>query len=160
MRKLAAVEEARAIMTAGMDWSVWRWLLEKGRVRAIADRATAALDREDSKVKATWSDGLKRAYNDLVDQDEKPKRRRQPEQDKNDETDTIDPAVMRVAKQVKEADDKAERARLEAEDTFDQADRRMSTRLAQEGARKALKTYDLRESAIRKSEVAARSKLL
>ncbi len=44
MRKLPAVEEARAIMTEGTEWGVWRWLLEKKRVREIADKARAALD--------------------------------------------------------------------------------------------------------------------
>ena len=29
MRKLPAVEEARAIMTQGIEWGVWKWLMEK-----------------------------------------------------------------------------------------------------------------------------------
>jgi hypothetical protein len=61
----------RTIMTERTHWSVWRWLLEKERVREIADRATAALDEADKKIKATWSSDLKRAYKELVDQDEK-----------------------------------------------------------------------------------------
>ncbi|HYL11830.1 MAG TPA: hypothetical protein VEV41_02280, partial [Terriglobales bacterium] len=61
-----------------------------------------------------------------------------------------------TAKRVKEADDKAEHCRLDAEDTFDEAERRFSADMAREGARKALKTYDLREAAIRKAEAAAR----
>jgi len=154
MRKLAAVEDARAIMTEGMDWGVWRWLLEKRRVREIADQATAALDEADRKVKATWSDELKRAYQELLDQ-EKPKRARR--HDKEVEIHTISQEIRLTAKRVKEADDDAERTRLDAEDSFDEADRRMSTDLAREGCRKALETYDLRESAIRKSEAAARS---
>jgi hypothetical protein len=156
MRKLPAVEEARAVMTEGMDWGVWRWLLEKRRVREIADQATAALDEADRKVKATWSDDLKKAYQELVDQ-EKPKRGHRRESDRKPGTDSISPEIRLTAKRVKEADDEAERTRLDAEDTFDEADRRMSTDLAREGCRKALETYDLRESAIRKSEAAARS---
>ena len=54
-----------------------------------------------------------------------------------------------------QADEEAERARLDAEDTFDEAERRMSTDLAREGAGKALRTYELREAAIRKSEAAS-----
>ena len=69
MRKLPAVEDARAIMTEGMEWGVWKWLMEKKRVRAIADEARAALDEFEMKVKATWSDELKIAYNQLVSQD-------------------------------------------------------------------------------------------
>jgi len=67
MRKLAAVEEARAVMTEGMEWGVWKWLLEKRRVQEIADRATAALHEADRKVKAAWSDELKTAYKELVE---------------------------------------------------------------------------------------------
>jgi hypothetical protein len=155
MRKLPAVEEARAVMREGMEWGMWRWLLEKGRVREIADRATAALDEADGKVKATWSDELKRAYNELVHQ-EKHKRARRHEKDP--ETANIAPALRLTAERVKEADDEAERVRLDAEDTFDEAERRMNTELAREGARKALKTYDLREHAIRLAEAAARAR--
>ena len=62
MRRLAAVDDARTIMTERTHWSVWRWWLEKERVREIADRATAALDEADEKIKATWSSDLMRAY--------------------------------------------------------------------------------------------------
>ena len=68
MRKLEAVEEARAIMTQGKEWGVFKWLMEKRKVRGIADRATAALNEAEDKVKATWSDDLKRAYNYLATQ--------------------------------------------------------------------------------------------
>src|SRR5450756_133924 len=63
MKKLEAVEEARAIMTAGREWGVFKWLMEKRKVRIIADKATAALNEAEDKVKATWSDELKKAYN-------------------------------------------------------------------------------------------------
>jgi hypothetical protein len=141
MRKLAAVEEARAVMTEGMEWEVWKWLLEKGRVQEIADRATAALHEADRMVKAAWSDELKTAYKELVEQ-EKPKRGR-------------DPEVRLTAKKVKQAYDEGQRARVDAEDTFEEAERRMSTDLAREGARKALESYDRREHAIRKAEAAS-----
>jgi len=154
MRKLAAVEEARAVMKQGMEWGLWRWLLEKQRVREIADRATAALDEADRKVKAKWSDDLKRAYQDLVDH-ETSKRSRRKASNSNPEAASIAAEVRLAAKMVREADDEAECARLDAEDTFDEAERRMSTELAREGSRKALETYDLREAAIRKAELAA-----
>ena len=63
-----------------------------------------------------------------------------------------------AAKRVKEADEEAEAARLDAEDTFDVAERKLSAGLAREGARKALQSWDLRESAIRKAEAAKRVK--
>jgi hypothetical protein len=157
MRKLAAVEEARAVMKEGTEWGLWRWLLEKGRVREIADRATAALDEADMHVKAGWSDDLKRAYQELVDQENRKRVRRQAN-DPSPETANIAPEVRLAAKRVKEADDEAERVRLDAEDTFDEAERRMSTELAREGARKALQTYDLRETAIRRAERVAHGK--
>ncbi len=140
-------------MTEGMDWSVWRWLLEKNRVREIADRATAALERANKKVKATWSNELKTAYDELVSQDLTHRR----EKSLAKEGPTIAPEIKLWAKQVKKADDEAERARLEAEATFDEAERRMSASMAREGARQALKSYDLRESAIRKAQAAALS---
>jgi hypothetical protein len=141
MRKLAAVEEARAVMTEGMEWGVWKWLLEKRRVQEIADRATAALHEADRKVKASWSDELKTAYKELVEQ-EKPKRGRR--QEKDPEGVNIAPEVRLTAKKVKQAYDEGQRARVDAEDTFEEAERRMSTDLAREGARKALESYDLR----------------
>lgn len=151
MRKLAAVEEARAVMTEGMEWGVWTWLLEKSRVQEIADRATAALHEADRKVKAAWSDELKTAYKELVEQ-EKPKRGRR--QEKDPEGVNIAAEVRLKAKKVKQAYDEGQRARVDAEDTFEEAERRMSTDLAREGARKALESYDLREHAIRKAEAA------
>ena len=68
----------------------------------------------------------------------------------------IDPEVLATVRDVKEADDEAETKRLDAEDTFERAERTMSTAGAREGARKALETYDLHEKAIRKAEAATR----
>jgi len=152
MRKLAAVEEARAVMTAAMDWGMWRWLLEKGRVQEIADRATATLAEADRRVKAAWSDDLKRAYEELL-RPEKPRRGRHQENDIA--THEIAADVRLAARKVKEAYDEGQRARVDAEETFDEAERRMSTDLARVGCRKALDSYDLRERAIRKAEAAS-----
>src|SRR5208283_5045796 len=95
MRKLPAVEEARAIMTQGMEWGVWKWLLEKKRVREIADEARAALDEMETKVKATWSDDLKIAYNKLISQDGNPRRGRKNDKPaKKADAQKIDPQVL------------------------------------------------------------------
>jgi hypothetical protein len=159
MRKLPAVEEARAIMTKGMEWGVWKWLLEKKRVRQIADEARAALDELETKVKATWSDDLKIAYNQLVSQDGNPKRaRKNSKPGKKAGTHKIDPQVMAAVTRVMEADDEAYNAHEDAEDAFAEAEKRMSTSGAREGARKALEAYDLHEAAIRKAEALARPK--
>ena len=159
MRKLPAVEDARTIMKEGMEWGVWKWLMEKKRVRAIADEARAALDELEMKVKETWSDEYKIAYNQLVAQDDTPKRgRKQAKDKKKEETTHADPKIMAAVKRVKEADDEAYNAHEDAEDVFAEGERKMSTSMAREGARMALVAYDRHEEAIRKAEALARSK--
>jgi hypothetical protein len=159
MRKLAAVEDARAIMTEGMEWGVWKWLLEKKRVRGIADEARAALDEFEMKVKSTWNDDLKICYNQLVSQNSDVKQARQKAKPgKKEETARVNPQVLADAKRVKEADDVAYNAHEDAEDLFAEAEKRMSTSMAREAAGKALVAYDLHEAAIRKAEALARPK--
>lgn len=153
MHKLPAVEDARAVMTEGLDWSAWRWLIEKRRVREIADRATAALDRAEKRVKANWPEELTAAYAQLVREDRHSKRTNDPA--KAEHLQNIDPEVKVLATRIKEADEKAERCRLAAEATFDEAEQRFSAEMARQGAGKALRTYDLREAAIRQAEAAA-----
>ena len=143
-------------MTEGMEWGVWKWLLEKKRVRAIADEARAALDEFEMGVKAAWSDDRKIAYNQLVSQHGNAKRVRKNSKSGNEvETRKIDPRVVAVVKRVKEADDEAYNAHEDAEDAFAEAEKRMSTSMAREGARMALVAYDLHEAAIRKAEALA-----
>ncbi len=159
MRKQPAVEDAKAIMTEGMQWGVWKWLMEKKRVRGIADEARTALDDAEDKVKATWSDDLKIAYNQLVSQDGDAKQaRRKAKPGKKEEAPKTDSQVMAAVKRVKEADDEAYNAHEDAEDLFAEAERRMSTGMAREAARKALEAYDRHEAAIRKAEALVRSK--
>ncbi len=62
------------------------------------------------------------------------------------------PEATLIAKKVKEADDEAYRARMDAEETFDQAEKQLSTSLAREGCRKAIHSWELHEKAIRKAE--------
>jgi hypothetical protein len=141
MRRLVAVEEAKALLTEAIDWSIWRWMTEKGRVREVADRGTASLDEAAEATKASWSSDLKKAYRNL-------------EEGQNHR---VDPKIKAAAQRVKEANDEAYRARMDAEQTFDEAERRLSASMAREGARKALLAYDLREKAIRKAEAAGRA---
>jgi hypothetical protein len=160
MKKIAAVEEARAIMTQGMQWGVWKWLMEKKRVRGLADEARAALDTLEMKVKLTWNDELKIAYNQLVSEDGNEKRRRK-SKSKNDGAATTansNSKVTAAVKRIKEADDDAYNAHEDAEDLFAEAERKMSTSMAREAARKALEAYDLHEAAIRKAEALSREK--
>src|SRR5215471_8372390 len=153
MKKLEAVENARAIMTQGMEWGVFKWLLEKPKVRKIADKATEALNNAEDSVKAGWSDDLKLAYNRLATQNGDSGKGK-----KKAKADDFDPEVMATAQGVYEADEETETMRLDAEDTFAEGEKKLSVAMARDGARKALATYDLHEKAIRKAEAAARKK--
>ena len=158
MRKLPAVENARAIMTEGSEWGVWKWMLEKKRVRHTADEARAALDALEKKVKATWSDELKLAYNQLLSENGNGNRtRKKGAAAKKTNSQAFDRQVMNTVRQVMQADDEAYDAHETAEEVFAEAEQRMNTNLAREGARKALVAYDLHEAAIRQAEVLARS---
>ncbi len=140
MHKLAEVEEAKRLMAEASNWSVWQWLTEKRRVRTAADAATAALERAEKKVKSTWPDELRKFYRQVG---------------AHVIEDGADPLHHLVAA-VKKADDAAYDARMDAEATFDEAERRLSASMAREGAQKAIDAYCLHESAIRKAEAVAR----
>lgn len=153
MRKLPEVEDAKALMTEAMDWSVLRWLWEKQGVRASADEANAALDQLDEKVKARWSDELETAYKELRAESGDARRHRQLQRKQPPQT--SDPEVKLLAKRLKEADDEAYRVRMDAENTFDEAERQLNTSLARGGCQEAIDSWELHEKAIRKSEAAA-----
>ena len=147
MRKLAEVEDAKALMTEAMGWSVVKWLSEKKRVRKTADLANAALDQLDQEIKACWNDELKAAYGELGGNSGGGA-----QQPHKQTASDIDPQVMLLAKKLKESDEEAYRVRMDAEDTFDEAEKKLSTRLARDGCRKAIDSWELHEQAIRKSE--------
>ena len=160
MKKLIEVEEATALMNEAKQWGVWRWLWEKARVRATADRAVDALADLEKTVKASWNDDLKKAYRELealAALDSNPRAKRQYEKAR-EVARHVDPEIKRAVQRVKEADDAARNARTDAEGTFDEAERRLSTDMAREGAQKAIDSWDLREKAIRKAEALGRNK--
>lgn len=157
MKKLPAVEDARAVMTRGTEWGVWKWLMEKKRVRGLADVARAALDEQETKVKLAWSDEYKLAYNQLVSENGEAKPARRKSRTVRPAANAkVDAKVLAAVTRVKEADDDAYNAHEDAEDLFAEAERKMSTSMAHEAARKALEAYDLHEAAIRKAEALAR----
>lgn len=161
MQKIILVEEAKALLNEGKSWGVWRWLTEKRRVREASDRGTAALDDLEEKVKSTWSDDLKKAYSELVAEaalEEGNAAAKRKYEKARKEAENVDPKVKLTAARVKEADDEAYRARMNAEQMFDEAERRLSASLAREASQVAIDAYDLREKAIRKAESAARPK--
>jgi hypothetical protein len=156
MRKLVEVEDAKQLMTEAMDWSVFTWLWQKTNVREIADKANAALDRMEKRVKERWRDDLKVAYRELLSDGSTPKKHRA-QSDAQDQPAT-DPQVLLFLHKVKQADKTAHRARMDAEKTFDDAERHLDTTLAKEGCRKAIHSWELHEQAIRQAEAGIASK--
>ncbi len=150
VRKLPEVEEAKALMIEAVDWSVFRWLFEKRRVRETADQANAALDKLNQAVKSRWSRDVKAAYKELAT---KAGGARQGEP----ASQATDPQVRLFAKKVNEADDAAYRVRMAAEDTFEEAETQMNADLLREGCRKAIQSWELRERAIGRAEGVHRS---
>jgi hypothetical protein len=149
MEKIPKVEAAKTLMTEAVSWSVMKWLREKKRVRKTADQANAALDQLNQAVKESWPDSVRVAYASLVTLGSGnatvPSQPTPPPP-------VIDPPSRLSAKKVKEADDAAYRARMDAEETFDEAERQLSTSLAREGCRKAIQSWELHEKAIRRAE--------
>jgi hypothetical protein len=149
MEKIPEVEAAKTLMNEAVVWSVMKWLREKKRVRKTADQANAALDQLNRAVKDRWPDRVRVAYASLLTQGSgNATISSQP----TPAPPLIDPQSRLSAKKVKEADDAAYRARMDAEETFDQAERQLSTSLAREGCRKAIQSWELHEKAIRRAE--------
>jgi len=143
MNKLPEVEQAKALMTEAVNWSVMKWLMEKKRVRQAADKANNVLWALQKQVKTHWPSDLKAAYDELAPKNGDTARKRH-----------IDDDVREIAKLIKDADDEAWNAHVDAEETFDKAEKILSTSLAREGCRKAINSWDLYEKAIGKAEAA------
>jgi hypothetical protein len=137
MRKLTPVEDAKALMREAIDWSLWSWLTQKRRLRTTADAAWEALEGYERKVKAAWSDDLKKAF-------------------RGKDGNGLDAELKLALERMKEADDAWKAARETAEATFDEAERRMSTGMACEGAAQAIEAWELTEKAIRRAEALGR----
>ena len=149
MEKIPVVESAKALMTEAVAWSVMKWLREKKTVRKIADQANAALDQLNQATKDRWPHDVKFAYQALIAQAATPATSCE---QRNPPSPVADPQAILTAKKIKEADDEAHRARIDAEKTFDAAEKQLSTAVAREGCRKAIHSWELHEKAIRKSE--------
>jgi maltose-binding protein MalE len=142
MHKLVLVEEAKTLFNEAKDWSVWRWLIEKKRARTTADAAWEALEACDEKVRAGWNEEWRQAYGH-------PKSRRYA---------ALDDEVKAALERLYEDDEEAKQAHDAAEAQFDEADRRMSSSMACEGAQMAIDAWEMREKVIRKAEALARRK--
>jgi len=151
MHKLPEVEEAKELMNEAMGWSTFRWLFEKPRVRKTADRANAALDHLNRAVKARWSDECKAIHKKLSG--------KAAAIQQSPEKGQVEPSSAEIElliEKVIQADRAAHRARMSAEDTFDEAEKQMSTSLAKEGCKKAIHSWELHEKAIRNAEAVAK----
>jgi hypothetical protein len=160
MQKLIPVEEAKALMKEAIDWSLWGWLTEKRKLRTTADRAWEALDELEKKVKGAWSDDLKAAWREVEARAAaggNARARRQYEKAQEEARD-VAPEIKLAAERLKEAEIEADAAHVKAEETFDEADRRMSTSMACEGTRQAIDAWEMREKVIRKAESLGRRK--
>jgi len=144
MRKLAEVQEAKELMNAAMEWSTFKWIWEKSTVRQKANHANAALDRAERNIKAKWSDETKASYKQLS--------AKKPKGENPDAGHDIPDAASQLVKKVVDADHAAQRARADAEDTFEEAEEKMSTDLARVGCKKAIHSWELHERAIRSAE--------
>jgi hypothetical protein len=154
MEKLVAVEEARELFSRAREWSVVRWLAEKRRVRGIADRAVAAFDEAERHVKSGWSEDLKNAYAELTPPaDDDPFAVSEWEFIRQ-QANGIPESVKALAKRVKQFDDIAYEARMKAERTFEEAERKLSASLSRRGADEAIQSYEVRYQAIEAAEAA------
>jgi hypothetical protein len=150
MKNVPAVETAKSLLTEALGWSVMKWLREKRTVRKIADEANVALDQLNQAVKGRWPDDVRTAY-DLLMQQSRGNGKVHARKDESNSSATKAQIIL-IVKKVKEADDDARKARMDAEETFDIAEKQLSTALAREGCRKAIRSWELHETAIRKAE--------
>ncbi len=148
VKRLPEVEEAKALMTEAMSWSVMKWLRDKKKVRKTADKANNALWVMQKEVRAMWPPEQQSAYNELADG--KPARGRS--------NGAIDPEALSFVKRVKDADDEAWRAHMDAEETFAKAEKILSTSMARDGCRVTLNSWELFEKAIEEAEAGIHSK--
>ena len=142
MHKLAPVEDAKTLFEQAKDWSVWQWLTEKKRARTTADAAWEALEACEEKVRSGWEEDWRQAYG----------------HPKSKLYAALDPEVKAALETLYESDREAKQAHDAAEAQFDEADRRMSTRMACEGAQMAIDAWEMREKVIRKAEALGRKK--
>ena len=139
MKSLAEVEAAKAVMNEARSWSVVRWLAEKKKVRRAADLANAALDARHAELQAKWPPELRRVYDAATKS-----------------ADGSGGEIARLARQLRALDAEAHAARMLAEATFDEAEKKLSAALAREGCAQAIRSWELHERANARAEAAAK----
>ncbi len=133
MRTLREVELARALMTEAIDWSVMKWLTEKRRVRRAADKANDTLNAVEQEIRTGWSPSFTEVYQKSI---------------------AGNPELKNLAAKIRAEHDAANQLRLKAEETFDVAEKRLSTAMARDGCRQAIEGWDHHVEAIRLAESA------
>ena len=122
-------------MTEAMAWSVFTWPLRKSEVRATADRANAAVDRLTRATRSRWSSEIRLAYKET-------EAKGSPYSSVASALEAIDPENTIVI-----ANCRTEKRRLEARrdagQTFDEAEKQLSTDLTREGSIKAIRRWEL-----------------
>ncbi len=141
MTSLKEVERARAIMKDADNWSVLRWLSEKKKVRRAADAANAALRAQHEELMAAWPAVLRQAYDGIA---------------AKVNPDGLSAETIQLARTLHTADVKANAAHEQAEATFAEAEKRLSTVLARQGCAEALHSWDLLEKANAKAAAAGK----
>lgn len=154
MQKLPAVEEAKTLFEEASNWSVWRWLMEKRRARAAADRANQALDEAKERIKSTWGEKISLCYREFQAEAavNGNSRARQKYERAREAAAAIHPELKAAVKRFHELEQKAWSARMTAEETFDEADRQLSASMARAGTGQAIESWVLHEKVIRKAE--------
>lgn len=125
-----------------------KWLREKKHVRTTADQANAALDLLSAALRKNWPADLRSAYDALGEGKSSNSGQRTSLEKSSPHNGG---AQLAAAKKIKEADEEAYRARMDAEKTFDEAEKKLSTAMAREGCLKAIRAWDLQEKAVRQS---------
>ncbi len=133
MGKLTEVDQARALMTDAIEWSVMKWLSEKKRVRRSADKANQILNEVEAGLHARWSPKFRSAY---------------------EQSGAASQEIKLLASRIRREHEAANRFRMEAEKTFDVAEKRLSTAMAREGCRQAIEGWVHHLEAIRLAETA------
>jgi hypothetical protein len=145
MQKVPAVEEAKTLLESAKDWGVWKWLTDKQKMRSAADHAWEVLDEVEEKVRGAWPEELQKAYADLSGTAKRKGK-------------AADAELKAQAGKLKEARDQAHAIRMDAENMFVEAEKKMSTGMARDAAQKAIEAFVAREKLIRKFETAGRAK--
>lgn len=158
MRHTPEVEEAKRLLTEAKEWGTFRWLAEKRRVRAAADRAWAELEEVEKEIKSSWGDDLRKAYRELqaVPNGDGSRKARELYTAAVAAAKDLDAELKAFAAKLKAADDEAFAARMDAEDIFDKAERHMSASMARHGSERAVEAYEMREKFIRRADAARR----